>query len=50
MKDVRIVSIDELEQLLASTANLEFVANNKAEAYSWIAAIAPAIQNGRFES
>lgn len=38
MNDVRIVSIPELEALLASATSLEFKASDKAETYSWIAA------------
>ena len=38
MKDVRIVSIPELQQLVAASAGLEFTAKHKAEAYAWIAA------------
>jgi hypothetical protein len=38
MKDVRIVSIPELEQLLAGTVSLQFQAADKAETYAWIAA------------
>jgi hypothetical protein len=37
MKDVRIFSIPELEQLLGSSTGLEFEAANKTEAYAWIA-------------
>ncbi len=39
MKNVRIVSIPELEQLLAGTASLRFQAMDKAESYDWIAKI-----------
>lgn len=38
MKNVRVISIPELEQLLTSTTNLKFEATDKAEAYAWIAA------------
>lgn len=36
MKDVRIFSISELEQMLASNSGLEFKAVDKTEAYAWI--------------
>lgn len=39
MTNVRIVSIPELEQLLAGTASLQFQAMDKAESYDWIAKI-----------
>ena len=38
MKDVRIVSIPELELMLASVANIKFKASDKTGTYAWIAA------------
>jgi len=37
MKNVRVFSIPELEQLLATSKGLEFVAEDTAEVYAWIA-------------
>ena len=38
MKNVRVFSIPELEQLLSSSNGLQFTVIDKAEAYDWIAA------------
>lgn len=37
MKNVRVFSIPELEQLLSSSSGLQFTVMDKAEAYTWIA-------------
>lgn len=39
MKDVRILSIPEIKQLLATESGVTLKATNKAEAYAWIARV-----------